>query len=102
MKAFVGPFQQCGIQGNICPLMKEGFHSKEGVSFKCYNPSKPEKYHLKAFKVAYSSNNYLLKFELYVGESNDDNMSDEQLITQKKNDFMVAVIKQLLGTTIEA
>ena len=40
---------------------------KGNVGFKCFNPSKPDKYHIKSFKIVDSSNNYCLVFDLYVG-----------------------------------
>ena len=42
------------------------------VHFKCFNPSKPGKYHLKTFKVCDSSNGYCYSFNLYVGEEGND------------------------------
>ena len=39
-------------------------------SFKCYNPKKIEKYHIKSYKVVDSTNNYCLVFDLYVGNIN--------------------------------
>ena len=41
---------------------------KGRVSFKCYNGSKIDKYHIKSYKVVDSSNNYCLQFDLYVGD----------------------------------
>ena len=45
---------------------------KGHVSFKCYNPQKIDKYHIKSFKVIDSSNNYCLRFYLYVGQLNEN------------------------------
>ena len=47
---------------------------KGRVHFKCFNPSKPDKYHLKTFKVCDSSNGYCYSFDLYTG-SNDNDVS---------------------------
>ena len=41
---------------------------KGKIGFKCYNPKKIEKYHLKTYKLVDSSNNYCLRIELYVGD----------------------------------
>ena len=54
------PRQHLSIDEGSIPL-------KGRVSFKCYNPSKPDKYHIKTFKVVDSSNNYCLELDLYVG-----------------------------------
>ena len=48
---------------------------KGRVSFKCYNPSKPDKYHIKTFKVVDSSNNYCLELDLYVGNIYEEEVS---------------------------
>ena len=49
-------------------LIDEGCIPFKGrIHFKCYNPSKIDKYHMKTFKLVDSSNNYCLKFDLYVG-----------------------------------
>ena len=39
------------------------------VSFLCFNPNKPAKYHIKTFKVVDSSNNYCLDVDIYVGNN---------------------------------
>ena len=44
---------------------------KRRIHFKCYNPCKIDKYHMKTFKLVNSSNNYCLKFALYVGQQDD-------------------------------
>jgi len=43
---------------------------KGRIHFRCYNPSKIDKYHIKTFKLVDSSNNYCLKFRLYTGTTN--------------------------------
>ena len=45
---------------------------KGRVHFKCFNPSKPDKYHIKTFKVCDSSNGYCYSFNLYVGEEGNN------------------------------
>lgn len=42
---------------------------KGRVSFLCFNPNKPDKYHIKTFKVVDSSNNYCLDLDIYVGNN---------------------------------
>ena len=70
-----------------------GIPFKGRVAFKCYNPSKPDKYHMKTFKVVDSSNNYLLKFELYVGESYAHNVTD----FGKTHDLVLRMMDGYLG-----
>ena len=48
---------------------------KGRVAFKCYNPSKLDKYHIKTFKVVDSSNNYCLELDLYVGNIYEEEVS---------------------------
>ena len=45
---------------------------KGRVHFKCFNPNKPDKYHLKTFKVCDSSNGYCFSCDLYVGAETDE------------------------------
>ena len=40
---------------------------KGRIHFRCYNPSKIDKYHIKTFKLVDSSNNYCVNFDLYTG-----------------------------------
>ena len=41
---------------------------KGRVSFKCYNPSKPSKWHLKLFQVSDAKTGYVIGFEVYTGK----------------------------------
>ena len=65
---------------------------KGRVHFKCYNPSKIDKYHIKTFKLVDSTNNYCLKFDLYVG-------IEEEKITQfgKTHDLVLKILQEYLG-----
>ena len=49
---------------------------KGNVAFKCYNPKKIEKYHIKSYKLVDSTNNYCLRFELYVGKLDKTPLTD--------------------------
>ena len=42
---------------------------KGRVSFLCFNPNKPDKYHIKTFKFVDSSNMYCLDLDIYVGNN---------------------------------
>ena len=37
--------------------------------FRCYNPSKPNKWHLKLFEVSDSRTGYVLAFDIYTGKN---------------------------------
>ena len=41
---------------------------KGRVSFKCYNPSKPAKWHLKLFEVSDARTGFIIGFEVYTGK----------------------------------
>ena len=45
---------------------------KGRVAFKCLNPNKPDKYHMKTFKVCDSKNGYCHTLKLYVGDEGLD------------------------------
>ena len=48
----------------------EGFCPYKGrVSFQCYNPSKPNKWHLKLFEVSDSRTGYVVAFDIYTGKN---------------------------------
>ena len=49
---------------------------KGRVTFKCFNPSKPDKYHIKSFKIVDSSMNYYAVFDLYVGNQYEETLSE--------------------------
>ena len=42
------------------------FHGR--VQFRCYNPSKPVKYHIKLFEVNEARTGYCLGFDVYTGK----------------------------------
>ena len=64
---------------------------KGRIHFRCYNPSKIDKYHIKTFKLVDSSNNYCLKFRLYTGTS-----EYEQSKFGKTHDLVVFMMKGYL------
>ena len=65
---------------------------KGRVHFKCYNSSKIDKYHIKPFKLVDSSNNYCLKFDLYVGIEEEN-----QTEFGKTHDLVFKLVKEYLG-----
>ena len=48
--------------------MKAAVHFKGRVSFKCYNPTKPAKWHLKLFEVTDAKTGYVAGFEVFMGQ----------------------------------
>ena len=59
------------------PSIDEGAIPFKGrVAFQCFNPSKPDKYHIKSFKVVDSSNNYCVVFDTYVGNQYEETLSE--------------------------
>ena len=42
---------------------------KGKISFKCYNPSKPSKWHLKLFEVSDARTGYVVAFDIYTGKN---------------------------------
>ena len=42
---------------------------KGRVSFRCYNPAKPSKWHLKLFEVSDARTGYVIAFDVYTGKN---------------------------------
>lgn len=66
---------------------------KGRVAFKCFNPSKPNKYHLKTFKVVDSVTKYCSEFDLYVGAEINENATDFGQV----HDLVMRLVKPYLG-----
>ena len=66
---------------------------KGNVHFKCYNPKKISKYHIKSFKVVDSTNNYCLMFDLYTGDRSYENVSE----FGKVHDLVFRLLQPYLG-----
>ena len=67
------------------------------VSFKCYNPNKPNQYHLKTFKVVDSITNYACHFDLYVGTETCDQLNPSITDFGKVHDLVFQLVTQYLG-----
>ena len=65
---------------------------KGRIHFRCYNPSKIDKYHMKTFKLVDSTNNYCLKFKLYVAI---DEPSTSEF--RKTHDLVVRLLQEYIG-----
>ena len=49
---------------------------KGRINFKWYNANETDKYHIKSYKVVDSSNNYCLRFDIYVGDIREQALTD--------------------------
>ena len=77
--------------------MDEGCIPFKGhVSFKYYNPNKPNKYHLKTFKVVDSITNYACQFDLYVGAETSDQLNPSITGFDKVHDLVFQLVRQYL------
>ena len=45
---------------------------KGRLNFKCYNPSKPNKWHIKIFEVSDARNGYVVGFDIYTGKKSTE------------------------------
>lgn len=60
-KRALQPEMEISVDEATCPW-------KGKVSFKCYNPSKPNKYHMKYYAVCESASGYIMDFIIHTGE----------------------------------
>ena len=51
---------------------------KDRVHFKCYNPKKPNSFHIKLFMVSEPSTGYICCFEVYTGDASGQSQSNVQ------------------------
>ena len=56
------PGKELSLDESTCPF-------KGRVHFKCYNPKKPNRFHIKLFMVSELSTGYLCGFEVYTGDA---------------------------------
>ena len=56
------PGKELSLDESMCPF-------KGRVHFKCYNPKKPNRFHIKLFMVSELSTGYICGFEVYTGEA---------------------------------
>ncbi len=61
-------FREMYIPRERIAIDEGGIPFKGRVAFRCFNPRKPDKYHLKTFKVCDSKNGYCHTFQLFVGD----------------------------------
>ena len=60
--------------------MKAHVLLKGRVHFKCYNPKKPNRFHIKLFMVSEPSTGYICGFEVYTGDASDQSQGVAQQV----------------------
>ena len=65
------PGKELSLDESMCPF-------KGRVHFKCYNPKKPNRFHIKLFMVSELSTGYICGFEVYTGEASGQSQSNVQ------------------------
>ena len=61
-------FRNCHRSGKDLSVDEACCLFKGRFSFKCYNPSKPKKWHIKLFEISDAKTGYCLGFEVYAGK----------------------------------
>ena len=59
------------LDESTCPF-------KGRVHFKCYNPKKPNRFHIKLFMVSESSTGYICGYEVYTGDASGQSQGNTQ------------------------
>ena len=67
------PGRDLSMDEGCCPY-------KGRVTFKCYNPNKPSKWHLKLFEVSDARTGYVVAFEIYSGKNNMSIVRDADVL----------------------
>ena len=65
------PGKELSLDESTCPV-------KGRVHFKCYNPKKPNRFHIKLFMVSEPSTGYICGFEVYTGQASGQSQSNVQ------------------------
>ena len=65
------PGKELSLDESTCPF-------KGRVHFKCYNPKKPNRFHIKLFMVSEPSTGYICGFEVYTGDASGQSQSIAQ------------------------
>ena len=89
------PGRDISVDEGCCPF-------KGRALFKCYNPSKPNKWHLKLYEVSDARTGYVVAFEIYSGKGTsrmtmDANVLDPQCNTTTKTVVGLLQNGNLLG-----
>ena len=65
------PGKELSLDESMCPF-------KGRVHFKCYNPKKPNRFHIKLFMVSEPSTGYICGFEVYTGDVSGQSQGNVQ------------------------
>ena len=65
------PRKELSLDESTCPFMGR-------VHFKCYNPKKPNRFHIKLFMVSEPSTDYICGFEVYTGDASGQSQGNAQ------------------------
>ena len=65
------PGKELSLNESMCPF-------KGRVHFKCYNPKKPNRFHIKLFMVCEPSTGYICGFEVYTGDESGQSQGNAQ------------------------
>ena len=65
------PEKELSLDESMCPF-------KGRVHFKCYNPKKPNRFHIKLFMVSEPSTGYICGFEVYTGDASGQSQGNAQ------------------------
>ena len=80
------PEENVSIDKACCPF-------KGRLQFRCYNPSKPNRFHIKLFQLSESISGYITGFEVYTGKGTssaaDESRPMDPLCMRTKNLFSV-------------
>ena len=65
------PGKELSLDESMCPF-------KGRVHFNCYNPKKPNRFHIKLFMVSEPSTGYICGFEVYTGDASGQSQGNAQ------------------------
>ena len=63
--------KELSLDESTCPV-------KDRVHFKCYNPKKPNRFHIKLFMVSEPNTSYICGFEVYTGDASGQSQGNAQ------------------------
>lgn len=85
------PNKELSFDEGCCPF-------KGRLTFKCYNPSKPNKFHIKLFQVCEAQSGYIAGFEIYTGKGGKS-CSDTACVLDKDCTRTTKLVVGLLDKT---
>ena len=65
-------FKRCYKPGRDLSFDERCCPFKGRLKFRCYNPRKPAKFHIKMFEVSDSKTGYVVGFDVYTGKNKTD------------------------------